>query len=84
MEREGGANDQVIRSLAQLKKTRKESEISAQEISKNLPGNLKIENSFLWANAESQPDIWCRNTHKIEMKMIQLLFSSDIITSFSF
>ncbi len=27
---------------------------SLQEISKNLLWNLKIENSFLWANAESQ------------------------------
>ncbi len=45
--RERGANDQVIRSLALLKESRKESswqrsKISVQEISKNLSGNLKI------------------------------------------
>ncbi len=33
---------------------------SPQEISKNLSGNLKRENSFLWANAESQR-YPCRN-----------------------
>ena len=55
-----GTNGLVIRSFRWLElstksnlKKKRRSEISAQEISKNLSGNLKIENSFLWANAES-------------------------------
>jgi hypothetical protein len=37
----------MIRVVNKVKLKEKKSEISTQEISKNLSGNLKIENSFL-------------------------------------